>query len=233
MKRILKILGLGLLLLITGLVIFGLAVHERLPEGQSGKGADLLASKMLDALNYQAYETTRYLEWSYRNGANSYKWDKELGLCSVKWEDYEATLNLVHPDQSKVIKDGGSLTPKEAKELLAHAFKLFHNDSFWLVAPYKVFDKGTEREIVVLENGDEALLVTYSLGGTTPGDSYLWLLNEQGFPEAFKMWVKIIPIGGVEASWDQWVVAETGAFLPKSHKLGPLTLGMGNVKGYK
>ncbi len=233
MKRVLKILGLGLFLLLTGLVIFGLAVHERLPEGQSGENADMLANKMLDALNYRAYEATRYLEWSYRNGANSYKWNKELGVCTMKWREYEAVLNLVHPDKSKVIKDKSSLTPKETKELIAHAFKLFNNDSFWLVAPYKVFDKGTKREIVVLENGGQALLVTYSSGGTTPGDSYLWILNEHGFPEAFKMWVKIIPIGGVEASWDEWVVAETGAFLPKSHQLGPFTLSMGNVKGNK
>ena len=46
------------------------------------------------------------------------------------------------------------------------------------------------------------------------------------------MWVKIIPIGGVEASWDSWLIAETGAFLPKTHDLGQLDVDMGQVKGF-
>ena len=120
----------------------------------------------------------------------------------------------------------------EKEKLVDKALKNFNNDSFWLVAPYKVFDSGTERSIVTLEDGTEALLVTYTSGGTTPGDSYLWLLNENAFPRAFKMWVKIIPVGGLEASWDDWVITQSGAFLPKSHTLGPVNLSMGNVKAY-
>ena len=117
--------------------------------------------------------------------------------------------------------------------MIDKALKNFNNDSFWLVAPYKVFDQGTQRAIVELKNGTNGLLVTYNSGGTTPGDSYLWILNENGFPSAYKMWVSIIPIGGLEASWDDWLVTQSGAFLPKSHKLGPLTLSMGDVKGYR
>ena len=75
-------------------------------------------------------------------------------------------------------------------------------------------------------------MVTYTRGGSTPGDSYLWKLQPNGFPESFKMWVQIIPIGGLEATWDDWQLVESGAFLPKSHQLGPLTIDMGAVKGY-
>ena len=109
---------------------------------------------------------------------------------------------------------------------------MFNNDSFWLVAPYKIFDEGTERSLVSLEDGSQALLVTYTSGGSTPGDSYLWLLNENEIPYAYKMWVKIIPVGGVEASWDHWTKMESGAYLPKSHKMGPITLSMGDVRGF-
>ncbi|MDT0607679.1 hypothetical protein [Croceitalea rosinachiae] len=124
------------------------------------------------------------------------------------------------------------MTKNKKKNIIKKALKYFNNDSFWLVAPYKVFDKGTERSIVDLEDGSKGLLVTYTSGGDTPGDSYLWILNENGFPNSYKMWVSTIPIGGIEASWDDWVVVESGAFLPKSHEFGPIKLEMGQVKGY-
>ena len=232
MKRILKILGIGLGLLILIGLVFGIITHEALPEGRTGPEADRLAQKMLDALNHEKYGQTRYLEWSYQGGRNQYKWDKQLGLCHVKWDDYEVDLNLSKQDESKVMKKGKSLPKDEGKAIVEKALAYFNNDSFWLVAPYKVFDAGTTRSIVVLEDGTEGLLITYNSGGTTPGDSYLWKLNPNGFPKSYKMWVKIIPIGGLEATWDDWMVVESGAFLPKSHTLGPVTLSMGDVKGY-
>ena len=95
-----------------------------------------------------------------------------------------------------------------------------------------MFDSGTTRSIVPLEDGTAGLLVSYLEGGTTPGDSYLWKLGASGFPESYQMWVKIIPIGGLEATWDDWNVMENGLFLPAAHKLGPMTLKMGEVAGY-
>ena len=89
-------------------------------------------------------------------------------------------------------------------QLLEKAWKQFANDSFWLVAPFKIFDPGTERLLVDLEDNKKGLLVTYTSGGVTPGDSYLWILNENNIPIAYKMWVNIIPVGGVEFKWTDW-----------------------------
>ncbi|MEO1012431.1 MAG: hypothetical protein AAFX53_14080, partial [Bacteroidota bacterium] len=232
MKKLLKIGGVLLGLLLLGLLVFLWARHEPLPEGKTGPEADALAQKMLKALNFEAYRQTRYLEWSYRNGKNQYLWDKDLGHVTVRWDDIRVDLNLNDPAKSSVTKNGKQMDQAQKEKEVSAALKNFNNDSFWLVAPFKVFDSGTTRSIVSLGNGEKGLLVTYASGGTTPGDSYLWLLNEDGFPNAYKMWVNIIPIGGVMASWDDWMVVDSGAFLPKSHQLGPLTLNMGDVKGY-
>ena len=86
------------------------------------------------------------------------------------------------------------------------------------MAPYKVFDAGTERRIVNYKNKD-ALLITYRSGGTTPGDSYLWILNEKFLPTSYKMWTSIIPICGISATWSDWKNTEAGIKLPTQHKL--------------
>lgn len=232
MKKLLKITGLVLGIGILFLFVFAWIKSEPLPQGKVGLEAEELAQKMLTALNTTAYQNSRFLEWTFRNGSNQFVWDKELGMCVVKWDDYEVTLNLNKPNQSTVVKNGKTVSEGGKQKAIEKALSDFNNDSFWLVAPYKVFDNGTERSIVDLEDGSKGLLVTYTSGGDTPGDSYLWMLNENGFPNSYKMWVSIIPIGGLEASWDDWIITESGAFLPKSHEFGPVTIGMGQVKGY-
>lgn len=232
MKRILKKLAIGLGLLVLTAVVIGAILHESKPKGEQGPEADALAEKMLLSLNYQQYKATRFLEWSFQGGAHTYKWDRLKKRVTVMWDDYEVDLDLISPLSSTVLKNGARLSGKEQEKVAEKALSYFNNDSFWLVAPYKVFDDGVERRIVPLENGTDGLLVTFTQGGDTPGDSYLWELQPSGFPKSFKMWVQIIPIGGIKATWEEWAVMESGAFLPKSHVMGPIKLSMGDIKGY-
>ena len=102
-----------------------------------------------------------------------------------------------------------------------------------MVAPYKVFDEGTERRIVKTDTNGDALLITYTSGGSTPGDSYLWLFDTNGKPKAFKMWTSLLPIDGLEASWSDWTTTESGAMLPTFHKLLVLGLEITNIKTSK
>jgi len=221
---------LALLVLLAG-ILYAI-YNEPLPKGTSSEKADALAMKMLTALNYKAYKETRFLEWSFASGKHHYRWDKEADTVFVAWNDYQVQLNLKQSKKSSVTNNGVGIEGAEKQKLINKATSFFNNDSFWLVAPYKVFDPGTERSIVSFEDGTNGLLLTYTSGGNTPGDSYLWKLQPNGFPISFKMWVSIIPVGGIEASWDDWQVMESGAFLPSRHSLGPFTLDMGDVRGY-
>ncbi|SIS70320.1 hypothetical protein SAMN05421766_103487 [Zobellia uliginosa] len=234
--KLLKILGKGLLylaaLLLVGFGVLYMIYDEALPTGITGEKADALAVKMLKAINNDAYTQTQYLEWTFAKGAHRYKWDKANGEVDVAWDDYRVLLHLNSPSKSKVFENETEVLGEDRKKRIDQAIGFFNNDSFWLVAPFKVFDTGTERSLVTLEDGSQALLVTYSSGGSTPGDSYLWHIGPNGLPESFQMWVSIIPIGGLKATWDDWKIMESGAFLPTSHKLGPLTLDMGEVRGY-
>lgn len=233
-KRILKIIA-GVIIFFTlpSLLFFGflyLKYNEDLPSGTKGQEADILASKMLEALNEEAYLNTDYLEWTFK-GSHHYKWYKTDSSCEVSWDEITVILDLQNREKSKVFAGQQEYNGVEKQDYILKAEGFFNNDSFWLVAPYKVFDPGTERRLVITEEGEKSLLVTYTSGGTTPGDSYLWHFDDSGKPRSYQMWVDILPIDGLEATWDQWTTTESGALLPTSHKLLVLDLDMGEVKG--
>ncbi len=228
MKKFLKFSGVLLLLLIGIVTFFYFKNNEALPTGKQGAEADALATKMLTSLNNEAYKNTRFLEWSFR-GKNFYKWDRQKNIVDISWDNNKVILHTKSPEKSQVFLNDKQI---DNPEILQKATDYFNNDSFWLVAPHKVFEDGIERRLVNYNN-KEALLITYTSGGSTPGDSYLWILDKSGKPTAFKMWVSIIPTGGLEASWNDWKTTQSGAMLPTKHKISIIgTLDMGDVKGY-
>lgn len=229
MKKRLRILGIVFLLLIVGLFTFYLVKNESLPEGQSGTEADAMAQKMLTAMNKTAWDSTKTVSWTFR-GSHHYTWDREEHLVTVKWGDNTVTLN---PEKVEGIAavEGKALSADEEQGLIKTAWSFFNNDSFWLAAPYKVFDPGTERSIVTCADGREGLMVTYSSGGTTPGDSYVWILGDDNRPLACKMWVSIIPIGGIEFSWENFETLPSGALVATDHTaLGLLNIDLSNLE---
>ncbi|MBT8245218.1 MAG: hypothetical protein HKP48_08795 [Winogradskyella sp.] len=231
-KRILKILvGIVIFITLPTLLFFSflyLKYNEPFPEAIESPKADVLAQKMLEALNFEAFKNTDYIEWTFKN-SHSYKWYKSADNCEVKWKGFRVILQLKDVNKSSVFVANQNYNGTDKQKLINKAEAYFNNDFFWLAAPYKIFDKGTKRQLVKTEGNKEALLVTYISGGTTPGDSYLWHLDKSGKPIAYQMWVNILPIGGLKATWDDWKVTQTGAILPKSHKLLFLNLEIKNI----
>lgn len=211
------------LLLFLGLSLVSLYHYydHDLPQGEQGAAADRLAQKMLTAMNYDAYKELDYIEWTFssRGRKRSYKWQKTQGRCTVAWDSISVDLNIKAVKKSSVQVNDLAYNGKMKDNFIRAAEAKFNNDTFWLVAPYKLFDKGVERRLVKQHNGSEALLVTYTSGGNTPGDSYLWFLEEDYKPKAFQMWVSILPIGGLEVTWEQWKKTNNGAYFPRLHKV--------------
>ena len=229
MKKVFKFIGILLLLLIVAGGLFYFINNESLPEGKKGKEADALAAKMLIALNNDAFKNTETLKWSFRN-EHFYTWDKQENIVHISWYNNKVTLYTKHPEKSELYIDGKI---SNNQELIKQAQNFFNNDSFWLVAPYKIFDSGTERRIVKHKNKD-ALLITYTSGGSTPGDSYLWILDDNYLPTSFKMWTSIIPIGGISATWSNLKSTKSGIKLPTKHTLSlfGMEIDMGNIRAY-
>lgn len=217
LTRIFKWISLILVSIVLIVIGYAWYASEKIPAGERGIRAEALADKMLDALGKTQYDSLKKISWSFPRG-HDFIWDKKNNIVNVRWSDFDVTFS---PETGKgeAYNSELMLQGKEKEEALQKAWRLFANDSFWLVAPFKVRDPGTERKLVQTETGP-GLLVTYTTGGVTPGDSYLWILDENGRPASWKMWVKIIPIKGIELSWEGW----------KNHKgcwFGPLHRGPG------
>ncbi len=228
MKKLLRIAGIIFaVLLLIGLGAY-LIYNKPLPEGTSGPEADRLANKMLTAVGAENMDKSNILTWTFA-GSHHYVWDRERNLVEVKWGDNQVLLNLDEWEKGKAFEDGKAVTGDALDKKRGKAWEIFCNDSFWFIAPTKVFDEGVKRSVVKDEEGNDALLVTYTSGGVTPGDSYLWILDDSGLPKAFRLWVSIIPIGGVKATWEDWKTLDTGLKVATKHKLGPVPLPITNT----
>ena len=200
---------------------------ESAPSGKKGEEAELLADKMLAAIGKDRWDAIPYIQWTFKD-ARHYVWDKQDDLADIKWDDYVVKMNL--DDQSGIVSKAGEQIEGEKKqEMLEKAWGFWCNDSFWLNAPAKIRDGGTTRSVVKMDDGTDGLLVEYSSGGVTPGDAYLWALDETGLPVYYKMWVSIIPVGGMKATWTDWKDV-MGAKISTLHDLGSFSIPIGNLK---
>lgn len=205
----------------------GVWAHEPLPKGETGPAADALAREIEAYANPEAWAETRAVQWTFR-GVNRHLWDRDRSLVRVISGDKVAWLRLA--DRTGVVEqDGVRIEHHRARRDLDAAYARWVNDSFWLNPLVKLFDPGTRRELVPGENG--GLLVIYSSGGVTPGDAYLWEVGPDGAPIAWRMWVQIIPIGGVRTTWEGWITLSTGARISTAHQGFIGTLELSDVKG--
>lgn len=210
---------------VLGLVLTGWAMNEPLPHGEPGPDADALARQVQAAIGLDAWEQTGAVSWTFA-GSHHHLFDRERELAQVHWGDY---LVLIHAYEGTgvVVQDGGD---SDHAALIDRAHAYFINDSFWLNPFPKFFDEGVTRAVVDVD-GEQALLVQFASGGRTPGDAYLWLLDEDHRPRAWRMWVGMIPIGGVETSWEGWQTLSTGMQVSTMHTFGPVGLELTDVRG--
>lgn len=235
MKKFFRILLKVVLMLIAVVVLafvgLKLVYNEDIPQGKTGKAADDLANNMLNAIHHEEFQKAKEIHWTFR-GVNRYKWKLQQDVVEVFWEDNQVILNTKNPTESLAYQNTQEIKGAAKEKAIAYATSNFNNDSFWLIAPHKVFDEGVKRQLID-QDGQQHLLVTYSSGGTTPGDSYLWKLNENYQPVAMKMWVSILPFDGIEAQWKNWQMTKAGFPLPEQRTFFGLEIPISEVEVVK
>jgi hypothetical protein len=206
----------GLPLVGVGALMLGL--RHPLPPATFGPDGDALAHAVEASVDAAAWTNTGAVRWTVMG--RHHLWDRLRRLARVSWRKNRVLLDLTTLD-GRAFHDGKEVDGEEKKPLLDRAYKLFVNDMFWLNPLTKLFDEGTERARLEVD-GAPALLIRYASGGVTPGDRYLYLLGPDGRPRAWRVWVKILPVPGLEFSWEAWTRLSTGAWISTRHRIGPL-----------
>jgi hypothetical protein len=204
-----------LVVIVLALVVVGVVLHEERPSGKAGEFADLLARRMEGSVERAAWKRTLALKWNFA-GRYEHVWDRARNLSRVKWDDVEVLLDL-STKKGIVTKGGARIDGAAAEPYLKKAYERWVNDSFWLNPFPKFFDEGVTRELIELDDGQEAVLIEFSSGGVTPGDAYLWFHDGRYRPNKVKMWVSILPIGGIEVTWERYQTLQTGALVATKH----------------
>ena len=220
----------GILIFIVTLLIIAFIYiwtsSEDRPVGRSGPQAEQLAEDIYQAVHQEAWDSVAFVGWSF-NDAHTYLWDKQSNLVEVKWEDYKA---LLDPESisGKVYLNDQEVKGSQAEDLINDAYSMYCNDGFWFHGFTKLHDPGTQLEWVEKE-GEKALLVTYNEGGVTPGDAYLWYTDKNGLPKKFEIWASILPVKGMDFTWENWDSLYNGALYARDHKSDVMNVRITNV----
>mgnify|MGYP001588688774 CR=1 FL=1 len=226
--KVLKYLAITFAVLIA--VVFSTCsiMSKDLPTGIESPRTEEMVSDMWEGLNKAAWDTTTYVRWSFA-GVHHYLWDKKDNLAQISWKKNRV---LLDPDQvdGLAFVDGVEQEGKKKQKLIQDAWSFWCNDMYWFTAPFKVKDSGTTLSMVEHEDHDR-LKVSYTSGGVTPGDSYVWIFDEDGIPTGCEMYVQILPIKMVYTPWKNWTTISTGAKLCGEHKMMGIGLTLGNIAG--
>ena len=151
-----------------------------------------------------------------------HKWNVAAGSDNVKWKDkegkdHDATANLASP-------------AKEGDEKTAYA--RWVNDSYWLLAPLKIRDKGVKVEAGGPKDMGGTSMETINLSfdsvGLTPTDRYVMYLDPR--TKLPKAWDYIPADGkGMQATWEKFQNFG-GLMLATEHNFNGKTIRLTDIK---
>ncbi len=194
----------------------------------SDEEAISIADEVMEAMGGRlAWDTTRFIKWTFF-GRRDHTWDKHNGLAniSVLSENLSITVDL-NDKTGKVVKDGMEMTNTDSIDhYLDRGYKMWVNDSYWLVMPFKLKDSGVTlkyagKDTTTLGATSDVLELTFSDVGVTPDNKYLVYVDED---------TRLV------TQWDYFAnyVDETARFQspwPDYRKYGDILLSGGQIAG--
>lgn len=155
--------------------------------------ADTLAWRIVEAAGgldaWYALPRLRFDFVTVRDSTEAFRarhlWDRQTGRYRVEYPVGEdsmlvALFNVQGFDLSApegaVFINGTPLDSAATRERLTEAYERHLNDSYWLLAPLKLFDPGVHRALAPdsARDGTEVLALSFEDVGMTPGDHY-WM----------------------------------------------------------
>lgn len=165
--------------------IIGNPAAEGFNLSESDQKAIDIADEVMAAMGgRQAWEDTQYLKWTFF-GRRTHIWDKTNRTVQISVPGQEMMYNLDMNDMSgEVTKAGIKYTqPDSIKFYLDQANKMWINDSYWLVMPFKLKDSGVTLKYSGTDTTQtgalsDVLELTFSEVGVTPDNKYLVYVDQ-------------------------------------------------------
>lgn len=138
-----------------------------------------IADKVMQAMGGRsAWDSTRYLSWNFFD-IRSLLWDKQTGNVRIEVPgDSAVYLINIKEDTGSVMKKGRKIThPDSLAKYVEEGKKIWVNDSYWLVMPFKLKDTGVTLTYMgedTLQAGGQAdvLELQFEDVGFTPDNKY-------------------------------------------------------------
>jgi hypothetical protein len=156
-------------------------------DGFNQEGSDLLATLLADKVmnamgGRKAWDETRYISWTFF-GRRNHVWDKQSG--DVRIEDPQRDLVIlmnINTMDGRVQLGGEELTNADSlSKYLDQGNRMWINDSYWLVMPYKLKDSGVTLYYLgedTTQTGikSDVIKLTFEDVGVTPENFYdVWI----------------------------------------------------------
>jgi hypothetical protein len=161
--------------------------------------ADSVAMMAYEASGGDAWDDVRYLRFDFAVESNGQRgptrrhlWDLATGDYRIEWpagtDTTVVVLFNVDTRTGNAYVGGDLVEGARAEQMLESAYSRHINDTYWLMAPHKVFDPGAVRTYVPDSSSAaaEVLQLSFDNVGLTPGDRY---------------WMKVDPATGDLAGW--------------------------------
>lgn len=140
---------------------------------------ELADSVMVAMGGWKNWRDTRYISWNF-SGLRNLVWDKHDNRARIESLKDSITYVVDLEDLSGKVwmKEQSIDQPDSLKEMLQKAKRIWLNDSYWLVMPFKLKDTNVTLKYLgedTLLNGDRCNLLQLTLeeGGDAPQNKYL------------------------------------------------------------
>lgn len=145
----------------------------------SDAAAIAVADEVMEAMGgREAWDASRYIGWTFF-GRRSHLWDKQakMNRLDIPGDKISMIINL--EDQTgQVSKEGVKLTNADTiAKYIDQGYKMWINDSYWLVMPFKLKDSGVTlksagQDTTTLGADADVLELTFAGVGVTPENKY-------------------------------------------------------------
>ena len=186
-----------------------------------------IADEVMEAMGgRQAWDTSQYISWTFF-GRRNHIWDKINGYSRIEIpsDSLEILIDLNDKTGSVLIKDVAVVDQDTVGKYVDAGYKMWINDSYWLVMPFKLKDSGVTLKYIGKDTTttgmqSDVLQLTFEEVGVTPDNKYLVYVDEAS---------KLV------AQWDYYANFEDSlprfqSLWPSYEQYGPLRLSGGTIR---